>query len=552
MKEHDRNEELDRFWDIESLVPKKKMYISKPVDTSVTEIEIPARDGEEAPATHPIPPPQNGTRRFIPPHTEAEMTPPTPLDEYTPEHALLRRVRIYRPKSTYQYYEAFLRDAVRLYAIHGEACERVTFFSYVPQYSQMNRSQLEWYLWWRDCVRRGEYLPTDYSYVLLYVYELINLSERLEADHILSMLIAVWENYRDIYRQLDGYLSEWICDFCILHRIHPNLPPRLLSAAMTHASLKEFYFSSDSQNGYAGALIAFCNNYDYRKSKFCAGENKQLFETWIPAVLSSVVDLLSSDGKLFFGTRMDDSRVMRSAYTGALCVCRLKLNIEVEYCSFSRSNELRYFITDVIKYTENHLRSYLGIRSRLTVYALPLRIKEHIDKLLDKGLPPRAVIPKIKREEPRAEYEKLYDAPQKGLSLSHAAEIEEASWSTTERLIEAFAEEESAEPENAAPESFDSMMEQPTMPTAEGDDSELTKQLQPYSDFLGAVLACDFTLQRQIAQKAGTLPDALANEINDIAVECTGDILIEDAGAGYEPIPDYKDLLTSLMQSFEA
>jgi hypothetical protein len=158
----------------------------------------------------------------------------------------------------------------------------------------------------------------------------------------------------------------------------------------------------------------------------------------------------------------------------------------------------------------------------------------------------------IKREEPRAEYEKLYDAPQKGLSLSHAAEIEEASWSTTERLIEAFAEEERAEPENTVPESFDSMMEQPTMPTAEGDDSELTKQLQPYSDFLGAVLACDFTLQRQIAQKAGTLPDALADEINDVAVECTGDILIEDVGAGYEPIPDYKDLLISLIRSFEA
>ena len=182
----------------------------------------------------------------------------------------------------------------------------------------------------------------------------------------------------------------------------------------------------------------------------------------------------------------------------------------------------------------------------------PLRIKEHIDKLLDKGLPPRTVTPKIKREEPRAEYEKLYDAPQKGLSLSHAAEIEEASWSTTERLIEAFAEEEPITTESVASQETESIVSLPPTPIAETDEGELTMQLQPYSAFLSAVLTSDFSLQRQIAQQAGTFPDALANEINDIAVECTGDILIEDAGAGYEPIPDYKDLLTSLMQSFEA
>ena len=406
-----REEEMDRFWDIDSLVPKKKVGYSGPVDTSTTEIEIPASNtSAEEPQKHPIPAADSTVRRFIPPHSaEQEEAHSKPLETYTPDNALIRHVRIYRPKSSYQYYEAFVRDAIRLYPIHGVECERVTFFSYVPQYSQMNRPQLEWYLWWRECVRSGEYLQTDYSFILLYIYELINLSEKLDAELVLGELCGIWEHYREVYRQLDGYLSEWICDFCLLHRLSSKdrIPKALQTVAMQHAALKEFYFSTDVASGYAGALIAFCNNYDYKKSKFYVGENEKLFDRYIPMVLNSVVELLSTDGQLFATAHMDDSRMMRNAYTGALCAFRLKRNIEVEYCSFSRSNELRYFITDVVKYTENCLRAYLGVRSRLTVYSLPQDVRTHVDEMMQANLPKRPIAKKIKREEPKPEYEKL-------------------------------------------------------------------------------------------------------------------------------------------------
>ena len=76
--------------------------------------------------------------RFIPPHTaEEQSNAPAPDEDYIPENALIHKVRIYRWKSDYRYYESFVRDAVRLYAIKGVECPRVSFFSYVPQYSQM-------------------------------------------------------------------------------------------------------------------------------------------------------------------------------------------------------------------------------------------------------------------------------------------------------------------------------------------------------------------------------------------------------------------------------
>lgn len=558
-KQKDRDQELDRFWSIEELLPKKKRAFTKQVsNTDAVEIELlPVSNDNREPSvrkTESVPPREESDtviRRFIPPHSADEFKKaPKPLDEYSPDNALIRTVRIYRPKSEYQYYEAFLRDAIRLYPIHGEPCERATFFSYVPQYSQLSRTQLEWYLWWRECLRKGEYLPTDYSYVLLYIYELINLSEKLEATAVQASLLSVWEHYRDVYHQLDSSLSEWICDFSLLH--HLSLPqdisPRLLAAAMTHCTLKEFYFLSDASRGYVKALLAFCNNYDYHKSKFYTEENAALFDQWIPEVLDRVVQSLSEEGRLFSATKMDDSKSERHAYSGALCVSHIKRRIEVEYCSFSRSNELRYFITDVIKYTENLLRAHLGVRSRLTVYSLPMSTKMLIDSTLSQKLPPREPTQKAKRAR-EEEFERLYDLPKKPLSLSNAAAIERSSWETTERLIEAFEENTPEEPSvTSVPKiPLEECVEEATKALEEGDP--LALRLAPYREILLAISCGDLAKQRDIAQKKGKLLDAVVDEINEIAVDEMGDILLEDRGGGFAPIEDYRELFDGLIQS---
>ena len=558
-KKNEREEELDRFWSIDELLPKKKPVFSKrATNTEAVEIELaPRSDQTSTPAvtrTEVIPPREEETvvRRFIPPHSAEELQRiPKPIEEYVPRNALIRAVRIYRPKSEYQYYEVFLRDAIRLYPIRGVKCERTTFFSYVPQYSQMSRAQLEWYLWWRECLRNGELLPTDYSYVLLYVYELINLSEKLEPETVLASLLTVWEHYRDVYHQLDSALSEWVCDFCLLHHLTlpQNVSQKLLATAMTHSTLKEFYFLSDESQGYVKALLAFCNNYDYRRSKFYTEENAALFDKWIPAVLDRVVQSLSEEGRLFSATQMDDSRAERHAYSGALCVSRIKRRIEVEYCSFSRSNELRYFITDVIKYTENLLRVHLGVRSRLTIYSLPMSTKRLIDSFLSQALPPRERVAKNKREREEESFEKLYDLPRAPLSLANAAAIEERSWQTTERLIEAFGESLPEEP--TLPQAPIILPQAPieTPHVAETEGDPLTARLLPYRAFFAAIHRGDRAEQRKASEESGKLLDALVDEINEIAAEEMGDILLEDTGEGFAPIEDYRDVFERLVEN---
>lgn len=531
-----RADELDRFWDVDALLPARRVPpLSR--NTDPEEIVIPSRESGEIAAQEYAFPRAERAQTVI--HTPgAPLTPdavrhrvgsqnepslPPPVVEYEPQSALIHRVRIYRTnRSTLSYYQKFIQTALRLSGKHGKPCEPVPFFSYVPQYDQMTGPQLAWYLYLRDCIRGGEYPRTDESYLVLLIYEIINLASEADTTEGQALLCRIWQQYRQCYPRLSVSLPDWICDYSLIHRLPPPaLSGSELTAIMARCELKEFYLPGNQNDRYLQALLTFCSNYDYHKSKFCTAETKPLFDRVIPAVLDKVTNRLSREGKLFSASGMDDSRLIRDAYTGALCACRNRRKIEITYCSFSRSHELRFLITDVVRYTENKLRAHLGVRSRITVYALPLPIREIIDAETDSLLPQKQPLPQ-KKQEPEA-YERLYDLPSSPLNLSHASEIERASWETTQRLVEAFeAEKPDKTPQDApAPPVFPTPPEPEQPPVPES-------PWERYRPFLTAVRDGDRTAIRSSAAALGALPDAVADEINELAAEELGDVLLEE------------------------
>ncbi len=544
-----REEEIDRFWDIDALIPPRRAPIYAH-DTEAAEIVLePPRKNDETAATQKNPEPE---RHYIPPYSEEKLrSAPEPDELYNPQDSLIVSVRLYRQKSQYRYYEDFVRDAMRLYAVKGEVCPRVPFFSYVPQYSQMNRAQLEWYLWWRENFRHGEYLATDYSYLLLYAYEIINLSGKTDPNVGQEALCRLWVNYREIFHQLDGNLPEWICDYSLLHRLPPpeHLSGQHLLAAMSRCSLKEFYITASGEEGLCRGLPVFCSNYDFHKSKFCTEEHRPLFERLIFGALLEVGRKTATDGKLFGAHGMDASRMVRSAFSGALCAHHIKYRIAVEYTSFSCSHELRYLVTDIIKYSENRIRAHLGIRSRLSVYALSTSIRAILDAYLEPLLPHRLSAEGKSKDAPTPEYEKLYDLPKAPLSLSLAAEIERDSWDTTSRLVEAFEEEEATpEPEPMTYE-VPPTPPQPRFEENRGvETGELYTLMKPYQAFLRAAFDGDDASQRSAAHEMHSMPDVLADAVNELCAEYTGDILLEESDNGYTVIEDYRDLALNLIE----
>lgn len=117
-----------------------------------------------------------GRTHYVPPHTAGEEKNGTPELSYDADGVLLHRVEVYVWRSDYRYFDQFVQDAAA-YAARPAPAEqpaREPFFSFFPQYVQMGRRQETWYLWWREQVRHGVFPDTDYAYILLYVFELIN------------------------------------------------------------------------------------------------------------------------------------------------------------------------------------------------------------------------------------------------------------------------------------------------------------------------------------------------------------------------------------------
>ena len=535
----DNKDKLDDFWNIDSLVPKRRSpAVFDDKHTEATEIEIPTPDSSVAKESRSEKIPDNSViKRYIHPHTAESEKRKTPDVEYSPENSLIHTVRLYSWSTAYPYYEKFRKAAIFYYNKTVQKASHEPYFSYMPQYSQLNDKQLCFYLWFRSEVRAGRYPSVDYSYILLLIYETINLSDKVPAERSVELLSALWLNYRNEYPRLDVQLSEWIFDMCMIERVSP---PRAIlgevgNALPPSAGLREFYADAvGDSDAFSSLLIRHCSNYNYKKSKFATGENLPIYKKHMRGVLSYIVSKSNDPSHPFelAGLKLQDSRSQRDSYTGALCTPRVKKRIEIEFCSFSHSHELRFIVTDILKYAENRIRAYIGVKSRLSVNALPGEIKTLADEYFSSELPVQTLHPSIKDEIP--EYEKLYEPVSQGMSFESASEIEALSWETTGKLVEAFSEEDDITENTIA--------EEPQIEIAQGTEDDFFTSLGDVEiEFIKAALRENYAEQGRIAASAGSLADVIADKINTLSADTRGDILLEDVGAGYAVLEDYID-----------
>ncbi len=549
MSQKNRRDELDAFWDIDGLLPAKRPAVQRKAGaTEAVEIEVAGSDKPREDAQAKL------SRQAPAKKAPVPQAVPEPEAVYDLQGGLVHHVSVYPWRSGYTYYEKFCRDGEYLRKIIGKPAPHVGFFSYMPQYGQMTKAQLSYYLWWRENIRsHGVYLPADYSYILLNMYELINLPSP-EPEKTLEALCQLWLHYKKDAPRLDRYFAEWICDYCLLHGLRApvhTLAP-IMDDVLAVATLKEFYLDCGEDGGdslsYAKALLSFCCQYDYRKSKFAAGENRALYDRLIPGVLEHLLCLQGEGAALLRGKgQVQDSVISRDSFVAALCSHRVKKRIEIRYCSVSRSHELRFAVTDVVKYTENRIRAHMGVKSRLSVSSLSDAIKREMDQYLDQH------VPRIKSRatEEEEQYQRLYDLPSTPLDLSRSEQIEQQSWETTRRLVEAFEQEPEPEPEQEPmPEPVIAPVPEPEdVPDSavQSGDHPLADALADYLPFIAAAAAGDGAGQRAAAKALGRMVDAVADEINEIAAELFGDVILEDGGNGYVIIEDYREQLTSLL-----
>lgn len=535
MNDRDKEREKDAFWDLSALLPSYKAPCAsdKRTDTDAVEIREGSQRDKIAFADSVF------AEHFVPPHTASELKRPAPLRAYHPTNALLREVRIYPWRTEYDYYEQFRRHALQFMSVKGRECAPVDFFSYMPQYTQLSDAQLSYYLWWRECFRAGRCLPAAYSYLLLYLYELINLGDAIPPAEGQACMLRLWLSYRAEHTRLDALVREWLVDYSLLYGLPaPTLPRSMYRELLSGCRLKEFFVPlEDGTDALTVAVLQFCNNYDYTKSKFFKKESAGDYHRVLRGAVRVALEYLRKEGKGFFMGENGISTVSRDAFTGAICSYRLRRRIEVDYTSFSHTHELRYIISDVLKYAENALRAHRGIKSRLTVYAVDVGLRACLDAYLAEALPPRAAKRAVREEVP--DYERRYELPHVAPSTERAAQIENDSWQTTKRLVEAFTREDELPVEDVSPSK-----QTPPATISPAPCAGLAKALGDLASFLKLCDEGDAAGQRAFALAKNTMTDAVVDKINTVAGDILGDILLEECeNGGFAIIEDYRELL---------
>ncbi len=523
---------LNEFWDISDLIPKRRTV--RPSGKSTDTVQITSGTdndiGEENKLSE-----STLIERFIPPHTPSESRRDTrELFSYVPENSLIHKVTVFKQSTTYDFYADFCSTAEALWNTEGHECEYADFFSYSPQYDQLTEAQREYYLWWRTNFRNGNFIKTNLSYIYLYTFELINTADADNARYCRDMMLTVLLNYNKVLLGAKSKYIRWIADFGLIHRLNPprNISEMLLRDA---GALKEYFvrIPGNTYEGWAEMLLNYCCSYDYKASKFFVGENKEVYDVHVKGAIVEVVRKLSENGKILSGLPFDDCKIHSPAFEGALCSSANRYTIEVEYCSFSRSHELRFIIGDAVKYAENKIRGYLSIKSRLTVYSLPNDICDVINEYFSRALPmPRKL--QVKNQK-REEYEVFYDLPETALSLTNADRIEKESWGVTRELVEAFdIPEERNIPQLTVTE----------LPKAiECVDNDIKAALGEYLAAVISLVGRDALPLKELARISERSLEGIIDAINEIAVDVIGDVIIVDDGDGYCVVEDYIEML---------
>jgi hypothetical protein len=330
-------------------------------------------------------------------------------------------------------------------------------------------------------------------------------------------------------------MTVWLTDYCLLHRLpcpQKELAP-ILGAVMEYSDFREFYLggiTALSDDGTA-ALLAMISDYRFEKSRYASGEYADIFRRHMLGSMTEVFRALFSDGRVAIDTD-GVTTISREAFSGSLCSHNIKRTLSVEYLSFRTATGLREAVTAAVKYAENRLRSFLSIKSRLSVPKLEASLLEVIDRYFSEVF---ARAESARREAERPAYEALYEAESRELSLKGAEEIESLSWENARLLA---SEEDLSE--TALSVSAVSHEPAPVSADADGED-EQNALTHADAVYLHAILIGDDDERKWVLSSVGLSEDSLAERINLAFTDELGDIVLEPSEDGYIVIEDYMD-----------
>ena len=449
------------------------------------------------------------------------------LGIYEYKEGLIKKLEVRAWGTEFHFYDGFIEYAVNYFKEELEEAEYVPFFSFTPQYSQMTLRQMKYYIHWRTNFRRGKCIKADFSYLMLFIYEVINIPEEyLPSKKGVRYLAYLWAKYRQQFPQLDKYLSEWIPDYCLIKAVEcpMDIIKVFMADALKKTTLPEFYLNKCDPINAQAELIRSESEYDFNSSASVNDENRDLFTSHINMALKNCfIDKKASGMSVLVSE-------VRDTYVGALCLYENKRRMTITHYKLDKNLVDALDATEAVKYAESLVRSGLGLRTKNLKYSLPSAVKERIDEYFSEQVTgfekPSEMILRVA--------EKRYEPESAGFSKEEAEKIELESRSTAMLIEGDLSKEEEGNGESNESHGNDEAKMLEESVATEGDAlAENIKELfsKLYYKGYGAFLdGC---------RASGVLPEAIIEEINYFAFLKIGDIVLEADGEEYKVIQDY-------------
>lgn len=478
----------------------------------------------------------------------------------------------------------FAEEARQYVELRGEEAAFVPFMSYWPTYGVMSESQRSWYFYWRTEVRAERYPDTDLSYLFVHIYELINGIGWQDPEWGYEQLKRLWVNYRERFPQLDVYMQDWLVDYGFVHQVHISLTEimeitsgflpmeisdmelhRLLTSDMSKLSLK---------------LLSRYYEYDITLNKFYRDQGQSALERYIPqvmVVMESYLQRTRGIGLIDHLQLTKEKSIQRTLFRKAVYDDTLYGNsIDLTFVPVGESVPFCSLVTRIFRCTENKLRELLGFRGRLRGKTLDTEFAQVIERYLDKVF---AAEQEELKEKPtvRIDLEKLAVLQQESDYVREALMMDELAYSDDKLALDnqllnqhqgmqVIGEQVTSKKNefSTSPQPEDVNVQR-TTETMEPDDGSIDLETKEevftleWEDSFIAELDDEWILfaneiaprhvqviyallgdepdreLMQVAERNGTMPALLLDEINDVAMETIGDLLIDNDRI----VPDY-------------
>lgn len=443
----------------------------------------------------------------------------------------------------------FYKQAFFMKDFEDDFCEEYeSFSSYHPYYEKMTYAQIRSYFTWRTKVRNGDIENISVSYAFIYIYELLNNIGVENPQDGLDKLMTFWKAFREFDSVIDRYVVQWLKDYHIFYELKSSF-----KEFIRENNLQIYYptvCAFDSGRIDSLELYADVSKYKIMKSAFYTEKNREIIRDYFYFVLTRLRSICKENNKCFedfifqplavlycwkpFGSALfySDKKIANRQVTISDREVYTCNNNTWMYNTVGINDKGRYLISYIIKETEASLRNLMNFKRKLSTDTT-LCGRELLQKLESIGI----VFP-VFIQKSVSDYYNLLNRKAVTVDITNLKQIRQDAFITQEKLI--VPENENKQVNNDIKSTNNEII---VFDKIISDDevikiSHKNEVKDIWSEFIDGLNQKEFEAIKVIllesngnfkefAAKNGYMPEVLADNINQKAVDFVGDTILE-------------------------